>query len=244
MAAVIHSLWEKGDRNPLIQQADVPIDDPRVQFELTRYLSDNWVPILEKDVDGPSSLPLRLTARSRTSASSRPVGGWRAPSTLGRRPRQPLPTVGLEDRRVKLGCVMPGESPAVLVMRRGGWQPRRPTSTRTGRATGTQRNPPSPSWPKTAPSNCDAIRTRWCRSWRSACGPTCVPRATSGACIRSRDRVPTSPTTAMRVWWCWASTTPTAGSPGTRPRRRPRPSWRRGRHAAPVPQHARVPRRR
>ena len=60
MAAVIHSLWEKGDRNPLILPANIPIDDPRVQFELTRYLSDNWVPVIEKDVDGPNSLPLRL----------------------------------------------------------------------------------------------------------------------------------------------------------------------------------------
>ena len=60
MAAVIHSLWEKGDRNPLILPANIPIDDPRVQFELTRYLSDNWVPVIEKDVDGPNSLPLRM----------------------------------------------------------------------------------------------------------------------------------------------------------------------------------------
>ena len=60
MAAVIHSLWEKGDRNPLILPANIPIDDRRVQFELTRYLSDNWVPVIEKDVDGPNSLPLRL----------------------------------------------------------------------------------------------------------------------------------------------------------------------------------------
>ena len=58
MAAVIHSLWEKGDRNPLILPANIAIDDPRVQFELTRYLSDNWVPVIEKDVDGPSALPL------------------------------------------------------------------------------------------------------------------------------------------------------------------------------------------
>ena len=60
MAAVIHSLWEKGDRNPLIQPGNLPIDDPRVQFELTRYLSDNWVPVIETDVDGPDALPLRL----------------------------------------------------------------------------------------------------------------------------------------------------------------------------------------
>ena len=60
MAAVIHSLWEKGDRNPLILPANVPLDDPRVQFELMHYLPDNWVPIIERDIDGPNSLPLRL----------------------------------------------------------------------------------------------------------------------------------------------------------------------------------------
>jgi predicted AAA+ superfamily ATPase len=60
MAAVIHSLWEKGDRNPLILPCNIPIDDQRVQFELTRYLSDNWVPVIETDVDGPIALPLRI----------------------------------------------------------------------------------------------------------------------------------------------------------------------------------------
>src|SRR4029079_15481316 len=63
MAAVIHSLWDKGDRNPLILPANIAIDDPRVQFELTRYLSDNCVPVIEKDVDGPNSLPLQIDAQ-------------------------------------------------------------------------------------------------------------------------------------------------------------------------------------
>src|SRR5205085_8474835 len=60
MAAVIHRLWEHGDRNPLILPSTVPIDDARVKPELTRYLSDNWAPILEKDVDGQNSLPSKL----------------------------------------------------------------------------------------------------------------------------------------------------------------------------------------
>jgi predicted AAA+ superfamily ATPase len=60
MAAVIHCLWEKGDKNPLILPSTIPIDDARVQFELTRYLSDAWAPIIERDVDGPNSLPLRI----------------------------------------------------------------------------------------------------------------------------------------------------------------------------------------
>ncbi len=114
MAAVIHSLWEKGDRNPLIQPANIPIDDPRVQFELTRYLSDNWVPILEKDVDGPSSLPLRLDGEVPNLgkfAASRRVART---IYLGSAPTTTAANRGLEDRRVKLGCVMPGESPAVF----------------------------------------------------------------------------------------------------------------------------------
>ena len=45
MAAVIHCLWEKGDKNPLILPSTIPIDDARVQFELTRYLSDAWAPM-------------------------------------------------------------------------------------------------------------------------------------------------------------------------------------------------------
>ncbi|MFN6479671.1 hypothetical protein [Nostoc sp. DedQUE07] len=38
--------------------ASVPMDDGQVQTELTRYLEDNWVPVIEKDVDGYNSLPL------------------------------------------------------------------------------------------------------------------------------------------------------------------------------------------
>ena len=58
MAAVIHSLWERQDSNVLIMPGNVPVDDQLVQFELTRYLEDQWVPVIEKDVDGANSLPL------------------------------------------------------------------------------------------------------------------------------------------------------------------------------------------
>lgn len=60
MAAVIHCLWDDGDKNPLILPATIPIDDPRVQYELTRYLPDQWAPIIERDVDGAQSLPRKI----------------------------------------------------------------------------------------------------------------------------------------------------------------------------------------
>jgi len=114
MAAVIHSLWEKGDRNPLIMPANIPIDDPRVQFELTRYLSDNWVPVIEKDVDGPAALPARID--SEVPNLGRYAATRRVARTvyLGSAPTAGVANRGLEDRRVRLGCVMPEESPAIF----------------------------------------------------------------------------------------------------------------------------------
>ncbi len=114
MAAVIHSLWEKGDKNPLILPANVSIDDPRVQFELTRYLSDNWVPVIEKDVDGPSSLPLRLDGEVPNLGKFAACRRVARAIYMGSAPTATAAHRGIEDRRVKLGCVMPGESPAIF----------------------------------------------------------------------------------------------------------------------------------
>ena len=122
MAAVIHSLWEKGDRNPLILPANVPLDDPRVQFELTRYLPDNWVPVIERDIDGVNSLPLRLDGEvpnlGKYGASRRVA----RTIYLGSAPIPAAANQGIEDRRIKLGCVIPGEPAAVFgdAMRRLG----------------------------------------------------------------------------------------------------------------------------
>lgn len=114
MAAVIHSLWEKGDRNPLILPGNVSIDDPRVQSELTRYLSDNWVPVIEKDVDGPNSLPLKLDSELPNLGKFSACRRVARAIYMGSAPTTAAAHKGIEDRRVKLGCVMPGESPAVF----------------------------------------------------------------------------------------------------------------------------------
>ena len=114
MASVIHSLWEKGDRNPLILPANIAIDDPRVQFELTRYLPDNWVPVIEKDVDGPGSLPLRIDGDVPNLGKFAACRRVARTIYLGSAPTTRAAHQGIEDRSVKLGCVMPGESPAVF----------------------------------------------------------------------------------------------------------------------------------
>ena len=114
MAAVIHSLWEKGDKNPLILPANIPIDDPRVQFELTRYLSDNWAPVIDKDVDGPNSLPLQMDGDIPNLGKFSACRRVARAIYMGSAPLKEAAHRGIEDRRVKLGCIIPGESPAVF----------------------------------------------------------------------------------------------------------------------------------
>lgn len=114
MASVIHSLWQAGDRNPLIQPANIPIDDRRVRDELTRYLSDNWPPIIERDVDGPHSTPARIDVENPNLGRHQATRRVARTIYLGSAPTTDRANAGLEDRRIKLGCATPGESPAIF----------------------------------------------------------------------------------------------------------------------------------
>jgi predicted AAA+ superfamily ATPase len=110
MASVIHCLWERGDRNPLIMPATLPIDDARVRDELTRYLSDSWKPIIESDVDGPNSLPLRIDGEAPNLGKLSATRRVARTIYLGSAPLAAAANMGLDDRRVKLGSAMPGEA--------------------------------------------------------------------------------------------------------------------------------------
>jgi len=110
MSAVIHALWEREDKALMILPASVPVDAPAVQSELTRYLPPVWDPIIEKDIDGINSLPLRIDRENpmlgRYSATRRVARTL----YLGSAPTQDATKKGLEDRQIKLGCVQPGET--------------------------------------------------------------------------------------------------------------------------------------
>jgi hypothetical protein len=114
MAAVIHSLWERQDPSLMIMPASVPIDEPSVQFELKQYVEDSWVPVMEKDVDGPHSLPLQIDRENpnlgRYSACRRVA----RTIYLGSAPTLHTANKGLEDRQIKLGCAQPGEAVATF----------------------------------------------------------------------------------------------------------------------------------
>ena len=108
MAGVIHSLWERNDASPLILAASVPIDEPRVQSELTRYLEDQWLPVIVRDVDGENSVPLALD-RENAATLGRVSAARRVARTIymGSAPTANAATRGIDDKRIQLGLSHP-----------------------------------------------------------------------------------------------------------------------------------------
>ncbi|MDE1878099.1 MAG: ATP-binding protein [Thaumarchaeota archaeon] len=115
MAAVIHELWMKGDKSFLIMPGSIPIDASQVRNELTRYLQDSWNTVIDKDVDGERSEPLKIDEENPRFGShmaarrvSRTIFLGSAPSVDAQKVR------GIEDVRIRLGVIQPGEQIALF----------------------------------------------------------------------------------------------------------------------------------
>ena len=93
MAAVIHSLWEKGDRNPLILPANIADRRP-ARAVRADALSLGQLGAGDREGCGRPELAAAAswTAKCPTWASSPPAGAWRARSIWARRRPQQRPT--------------------------------------------------------------------------------------------------------------------------------------------------------
>lgn len=115
MASVIHNLWMENDASLMIMPGSIPLDSIQVREELTRHLPDGWNSIVERDVDGKRSLPHQIDADSprfgqylASRRVARAVFLGSAPTVKEQRNR------GIEDVRVRLGVVQPGEQVALF----------------------------------------------------------------------------------------------------------------------------------
>ena len=110
MALAISQLWQRGDRSLLIMPSNLPMDSGTLVSELKKYLEEGWDPVIKSDVDGPTSLPLRID--NDTPHFGRLSATRRAARTvyMGSAPR-PDAKRGVDLRSVVLGCTQPGEPP-------------------------------------------------------------------------------------------------------------------------------------
>ncbi|MCY4370194.1 MAG: DUF499 domain-containing protein [bacterium] len=113
MASVISVLWDRNDRSLMIMPGVVPMDSAKVVPELTRYLTDQWKPIIDKDVDGPESLPKRFDRDRKNLGRYSACRRVARSAYLGSAPL-PANRRGVDRTRIVLGCVQPGERPGVF----------------------------------------------------------------------------------------------------------------------------------
>lgn len=110
MNTIIHALWVGGnDTSPLIMSGSIPLAVSSVNSELTGYLQDSWKAIIDADVDGEGSEPVRIDTetpiygqRHTTRRLARTVFFAAAP-TIGTAHK------GVETQRVFLGTAIPGD---------------------------------------------------------------------------------------------------------------------------------------
>ncbi|TCS97624.1 hypothetical protein EDC36_10830 [Tepidimonas ignava] len=110
MAKVIHRLWKDGNNDPLILPGSLPLYDADVRNEAIYYLPQGWDPVIERDVDGERAETTEIEAKDPRLGSvqacrraARAIFLGSAPGSTNQLAR------GLEQERVLLGSVLPGQ---------------------------------------------------------------------------------------------------------------------------------------
>ena len=115
MAAVIHDLWVRNDASLLIMPGSLGLDAVAVREELTRYLPEGWTSVLESDVDGRNSGPLHIDRENPRFGQAMAARRVARSIFLGSAPHVVQQQVrGVEDVRVRLAAVQPGEQVSVF----------------------------------------------------------------------------------------------------------------------------------
>ena len=115
MALVINRLWVDNNQDALITPGSIPLYDPQVAGELTRYLRTGWDPIIESEVDGPKSSPSRIDQENSRLGSIQACRRVARTIFLGSAPSVTAQTVrGMSEQNIRLGCVQVGQAPGVF----------------------------------------------------------------------------------------------------------------------------------
>ncbi|MGE0304271.1 MAG: Swt1 family HEPN domain-containing protein [Acidimicrobiia bacterium] len=114
MAAVIHALWASDDQSPLILPCSIPLDDPLVNSELTSKLDDHWRPVIDADVDGPTSRPAQIDRDVPNLGRVHATRRVARTIFVGAAPTLRSANRGLEVARIRLGSCFPNDAVALF----------------------------------------------------------------------------------------------------------------------------------
>ncbi|MFE8070151.1 DUF499 domain-containing protein [Marinobacteraceae bacterium S3BR75-40.1] len=115
MAIVIHRLWNDGNSDALIMPGSLPLADSNVRNKSIHYLPQGWEPVIEKEVDGPRSVPTDIDAYHTLFGGVHAAKRTARTIFLGSAPSTPDQMVrGIQTERILLGSVQPGQTIGVF----------------------------------------------------------------------------------------------------------------------------------
>jgi hypothetical protein len=116
MAKVIYRLWQGDNADLLIMPGSLPLFESDVRNEMTYLLPPGWQPVIDGDIDGDKAETTALEAKQprfgQVNAArrvARTIFLGSAPSSVAVKPG----SRGIDPGRIVLGCLQPGQSPAV-----------------------------------------------------------------------------------------------------------------------------------
>jgi uncharacterized protein len=115
MANVVGVLWHSQTRDPLITPARVPIAHERVRASVLYPLDPAFSAVIDREVDGEGSLPMRMEANpSRRISQARAATRAARAVFLCTAPLAGQPNAGLTGQGLRLACAEPGDQLAIF----------------------------------------------------------------------------------------------------------------------------------
>jgi predicted AAA+ superfamily ATPase len=116
MAKVIFRLWKGDNADYLILPGSLPLDDSDVRNEMTYLLPPGWQPVIDGDIDGDKAETTALEAKQPRFGQVNAARRVARTIFLGSAPSSAAVNAGvrgLDPGRIVLGCLQPGQAPAV-----------------------------------------------------------------------------------------------------------------------------------
>ncbi len=116
MASAIGVLWKAGANDPLITPARLPLFHERVRASALAPLPGEYAAVVDKEVDGDTSLPVRMESGnpSRRLAVARAATRAARAVFLGSMGQVAGNRRGINGRELRLACVEPGEQASLF----------------------------------------------------------------------------------------------------------------------------------
>jgi predicted AAA+ superfamily ATPase len=119
MAKVIHRLWQANNTDLMIMPGSLPLFDSDVRNEITYLLQQpGWPAVIEGDIDGDKAETTSLEAAQPRFGQVNAARRVARTIFLGSAPSSSVPTPGvrgIDPGRIVLGCLQPGQTPAVYM---------------------------------------------------------------------------------------------------------------------------------